>query len=74
MDENFCLFIIFTVLTMTIKFVLTVFVGLFYSNVWYADVLHSKDVIFVVKMGVRIILFLRKPTTVVIVGVSQTFC
>ena len=74
MDGNFCLFIIFTVLMMAIKRVLTVFVKLCYLNVCYADVVHSKNVIFFEKLHVRIVLLLGKPTTVVIVGVSRTFC
>ncbi len=45
-DGSLCLFIIFTILLMAVKRVLTVFVELCFLNVCYADVLHSKDVIF----------------------------
>ncbi len=66
-DGNFCLFIIFAVLlvdyktgkSLTYDWLNSMFLFLLcYSNVCYAGVLHSTDVIFVVKVHVRIVLFL----------------
>jgi hypothetical protein len=71
MDGNFCLFIIFTVLMVAIKRVLSVLEKLSHPNNCYADIVHSSSSGFVVGSNYY---HLKQPTSVVIVGVSQTFC